>query len=61
MLLGKILPQLVCDFQSPVMRNADRLESTDADRFSRLHAASQEGFDSGHLVGREILGVADHG
>jgi hypothetical protein len=33
------------------MRNADGLESTDADRFSRLHAASQQDFDSGHLSG----------
>jgi hypothetical protein len=41
--LGKILSQLIRDFQFPPMRNSDWLEGTDADRFSDL-----KGGDIGH-------------
>src|ERR1700683_5072274 len=57
---SKILPQFVRYFQSPLMRDGDRLEGTDADRFVFLNTASQKRFDGGLLVGREIFGIADH-
>ncbi|MGA8027132.1 MAG: hypothetical protein WB992_08290 [Bryobacteraceae bacterium] len=37
------------------------VEGTDADRFAFLNAASEKSFDNRLLVGREILGIADHG
>lgn len=48
---SKILPQFVRYFQSPLMRDSDRLEGTAADRFAFLNTASQTRFDSGILVG----------
>lgn len=58
---SKILSQFVRYFQFPLMRDSDRLEGADADRFAFPYTASQKRFDSGLLVGREIFGIADHG
>ena len=57
---SKVFPQLVGNFQFPLMRNGRRLEGTNADCHAFLNAASQKGFDDGLLVGREIFGIADH-
>ncbi len=46
-------------FQSPLMRDLDRLEGKDADRFAFLNTASQKCFDGGLLVVREVFGIAD--
>ena len=57
---GKVLPQFVGDLQLPRMRDHSGLESTDTDRFAVLNAASQKRFESGLLVGREFVGIANH-
>jgi len=58
---SKILPQFVRYFQSPLMRDGNRLKGTDADRFVFRNTAAQKRFDGRLLVGREIFGIADHG
>jgi hypothetical protein len=58
---GKIFPKFRRLFPPPLIREGRGIDDANADGFIFNHAPSQQAFDDGLLVGREIFGVADHG